>query len=376
MRSARHRLRRVVLLGDRALPCLAPDGELVLQIYGSSFQIREPQLVVVAKVFELCARRPHLYACVLNCRTQARGPAGRRGPRPAQPSAAPRRRVGVAARGGLWPATAMAVLEHTSGPNRKGLTVETSYVRMGIRPWPRVECLVTSVRGVVVIAHGGQEVSTARTTAVQPAVLRMIPVAAAIGRAVRGRGVVIRRPRFGVRGWNGAAGLAGPRPERAAGRHPRRVRAGSRGPGRALDGARAALRAAGHPCVAAVAGRAVASARRAGRSAGRTEHPARARDRGPRHQPGRYLGLRRPGPRPDRGRRDRGTRAASTRCSAERRCGTPSRPRSPARRSACRRPAARSAVPWPARAHRPLIPAPRPPLSPRVISGKSRFDRN
>ena len=67
---------------------------------------------------------------------------------------------------------------------------------------------MTSVRGVVVVAHGGQEVSTAPTSAVQPAVLRMIPVAIAVGQALRGHGVLVRRPRFRVRGWNGA--LASP----------------------------------------------------------------------------------------------------------------------------------------------------------------------
>jgi len=112
---------------------------------------------------------------------------------------------------------------------------------------------VTSVRGVVVVAHGGQSVSTAPTTAVQPAVLRMIPLAAAIGRAVRGRGVVIRRPRFGVRGWNG--GQASPVHDL------NEMLDGLRrefGPvpvvlvGHSM-GARAALRAAGHPCVTAVA---------------------------------------------------------------------------------------------------------------------------
>ena len=113
---------------------------------------------------------------------------------------------------------------------------------------------MASVRGVVVVAHGGQEVSTARTTALQPAVLRMMPVAAAIGRAVRGRGVVIRRPRFGVRGWNG--GQASPVHDL------NELLDGIRGEfgpvpvilvGHSM-GARAALRAAGHPCVAAVAG--------------------------------------------------------------------------------------------------------------------------
>lgn len=112
---------------------------------------------------------------------------------------------------------------------------------------------MTSVRGVVVVAHGGQSVSTAPTTAVQPAVLRMIPLAAAIGRAVRGRGVVIRRPRFGVRGWNG--GQASPVHDL------NEMLDGLRrefGPvpvvlvGHSM-GARAALRAAGHPCVTAVA---------------------------------------------------------------------------------------------------------------------------
>jgi dienelactone hydrolase len=113
---------------------------------------------------------------------------------------------------------------------------------------------VTSVRGVVVVAHGGQEASTAPTTAVQPAVLRMIPVAAAIGQAVRGSAVVVRRPRFRVRGWNGAQaspvqdltellddirGQFGPVPVVVVGHS---------------MGARAAMRAAGHPSVAAVAG--------------------------------------------------------------------------------------------------------------------------
>lgn len=113
---------------------------------------------------------------------------------------------------------------------------------------------MTSVRGVVVVAHGGQEVSTAPTTAIQPAVLRMIPVAAAIGQALRGRDVVVQRPRFRIRGWNGAQaspvqdlldlldgirGEFGPVPVVLVGHS---------------MGARAALRAAGHHSVAAVAG--------------------------------------------------------------------------------------------------------------------------
>ena len=113
---------------------------------------------------------------------------------------------------------------------------------------------MTSVRGVVIVAHGGQQASTAPTTAVQPAVLRMVPVAAAIGRALRGSAVAVYRPRFRVRGWNGAQaspvrdlidllddirGRFGPVPVVLVGHS---------------MGARAAMRAAGHPAVAAVAG--------------------------------------------------------------------------------------------------------------------------
>lgn len=57
--------------------------------------------------------------------------------------------------------------------------------------------------GVVVVAHGGRSKGTVPTTAHDPAVLRMIPVAAAIRRAVQENGAAVRRPRFRVRGWNG-----------------------------------------------------------------------------------------------------------------------------------------------------------------------------
>jgi dienelactone hydrolase len=113
---------------------------------------------------------------------------------------------------------------------------------------------VTSVRGVVVIAHGGQAVSTAPTAAFQPAVLRMIPVAAAIGQALRDSGVLVRRPRFRVRGWNGPhASPVQDLSELLDDIHDRF------GPvpvvlvGHSM-GARAAMRAAGHRSVAAVAG--------------------------------------------------------------------------------------------------------------------------
>jgi alpha-beta hydrolase superfamily lysophospholipase len=111
-----------------------------------------------------------------------------------------------------------------------------------------------STKGVVLVAHGGQASSTAPTSALQPAVLRMIPVAAAIRQTLRGSGAVVRRPRFRVRGWNGAqaspvadlndaldaiAAEFGPVPVVLVGHS---------------MGARAAVRAAGHPAVSAVAG--------------------------------------------------------------------------------------------------------------------------
>jgi pimeloyl-ACP methyl ester carboxylesterase len=107
---------------------------------------------------------------------------------------------------------------------------------------------------VVVVAHGGQSVSSEPTTAYQLAVLRMIPLVAAIRHAVRGRGVVVRRPRFEVRGWNDANAS----PVRDLTRILDDLRA-EFGPvpvvlvGHSM-GARAALRAAGHRSVAAAAG--------------------------------------------------------------------------------------------------------------------------
>ena len=113
---------------------------------------------------------------------------------------------------------------------------------------------MTSVRGVVVVAHGGREASTAPTSAIQPAVLRMVPVAAVIRRALPGGSVVVSRPRFRVQGWNGAQAS----PVGDLSQHLDDLR-GQFGPvpvvlvGHSM-GARAALRAAGHPSVAAVAG--------------------------------------------------------------------------------------------------------------------------
>ena len=113
---------------------------------------------------------------------------------------------------------------------------------------------MTSVRGVVVVAHGGQSVSTAPTTAYQLAVLRMIPLVAAIRHAVRGHAVMVRRPCFEVRGWNDADAS----PVRDLTRFLDDLR-DEFGPvpvvlvGHSM-GARAALRAAGHPSVTAAAG--------------------------------------------------------------------------------------------------------------------------
>jgi pimeloyl-ACP methyl ester carboxylesterase len=111
----------------------------------------------------------------------------------------------------------------------------------------------TRLTGLVVVAHGGQTSSTEPTSALQPAVLRMIPVVAAIRHGLRDSGAVVQRPRFRVRGWNGA--LASP----VADLNQALDAIAAAGPvpvvliGHSM-GARAAVRAAGHPAVSAVAG--------------------------------------------------------------------------------------------------------------------------
>lgn len=108
--------------------------------------------------------------------------------------------------------------------------------------------------GIVVVLHGGREVSMRPVTVVDLPVLRMIPVARAIQHAVGGTGVAVWRHRFAVRGWNG--GQASPVGDldrllddiRARYDGVRVVMVGH------SMGARAAFRAAGHPVVCAVAG--------------------------------------------------------------------------------------------------------------------------
>jgi pimeloyl-ACP methyl ester carboxylesterase len=110
------------------------------------------------------------------------------------------------------------------------------------------------VTGVVLVAHGGQETSTEPTGPLQPAVLRMIPIAAAIRSALRGSDVVVSRPRFRVRGWNGAqASPVGDLTEELDAMAAVHGRVPVVLVGHSM-GARAAIRAGGHPAVSAVAG--------------------------------------------------------------------------------------------------------------------------
>jgi pimeloyl-ACP methyl ester carboxylesterase len=110
------------------------------------------------------------------------------------------------------------------------------------------------VRGAVVVAHGGTEVSTDPVGPLDPAVLRMIPLALAIRHGLRGSRVVVERPNYRVRGWNGE--LASPVRDLTEVLDQIRARFG-RIPvvliGHSM-GARAAFLAAGHPSVSAVAG--------------------------------------------------------------------------------------------------------------------------
>jgi pimeloyl-ACP methyl ester carboxylesterase len=110
------------------------------------------------------------------------------------------------------------------------------------------------VRGAVIVAHGGTEVSADPVTPLDPAVLRMIPLAFAIRHGLRGRGIAVSRPRYRVRGWNGE--LASPVQDLGVAIDETVARFGAVPVvliGHSM-GARAAFRVAGHPAVTAVAG--------------------------------------------------------------------------------------------------------------------------
>jgi pimeloyl-ACP methyl ester carboxylesterase len=115
--------------------------------------------------------------------------------------------------------------------------------------FPPKAVTVLPLKGIVVVAHGGEEVSTKPTTAAQLAVLRMIPIARAIGNALSDVEIRVLRPRFTVRGWNeDAASPVGDLVALLDGIRARYVTL----VGHSM-GARAALRAAGHPSVCALA---------------------------------------------------------------------------------------------------------------------------
>jgi pimeloyl-ACP methyl ester carboxylesterase len=111
-----------------------------------------------------------------------------------------------------------------------------------------------AVAGLVLVLHGGRSRSTVPTSPVQLSVLRVAAIVPPVRRALQGTGIIVDRPRFTVRGWNGcqaspvadvtrwldeAATRFGPIPVALIGHS---------------MGARAAIRAAGHPLVRAVAG--------------------------------------------------------------------------------------------------------------------------
>jgi dienelactone hydrolase len=107
---------------------------------------------------------------------------------------------------------------------------------------------------VVLMLHGGRELSSDPVRARQLAVLRMLPIARRIARAGRGR-VAVARLRYAIRGWNGPDDPAPVRDaEWALGRLTERF------PGLPIGlvghsmGGRTALRVGGHPLVCGIVG--------------------------------------------------------------------------------------------------------------------------
>jgi pimeloyl-ACP methyl ester carboxylesterase len=109
-------------------------------------------------------------------------------------------------------------------------------------------------RGLVVLVHGGQSVSVARTSPLQLSVLRMIPLALAVRQGVRGTAIAVRRPRLRIRGWNGAQASPVADLTRWLDETLARLEAMPVVLIGHSMGARAALRVAGHPQVRAVGG--------------------------------------------------------------------------------------------------------------------------
>ena len=63
----------------------------------------------------------------------------------------------------------------------------------------------TTVRAVALVLHGGREVSVAPVTALQLAVLRMVPIARHLASVGSAAGLAVWRLRFRYRGWNSDA---------------------------------------------------------------------------------------------------------------------------------------------------------------------------
>ena len=123
-------------------------------------------------------------------------------------------------------------------------------------PSPRLTSLPTpeDVRAVVLVLHGGREVSTAPARATQLAVVRMVPIARALARAGGPHGLAVARLRFALRGWNGElrspVGDARDALDRLAARHPGVPIAIV---GHSMGG-RTALAVADHPAVSTIVG--------------------------------------------------------------------------------------------------------------------------